>query len=122
MSCRTDADFKLWLTRVLGIIGGCSFAMAVTWLVLPTYASDEHLELLADAFEAAADLFDRFYDGFHSSCKAAACADGQQLPTEDFAKVCSDAFHAFVLEALLLVFQDERLALHITLPLVQGVA
>ena len=51
---------------------GCAVAMAIIWAVLPWYASDEHLALLADAYEAAGDLVAQFYTAFYAACKAAA--------------------------------------------------
>ena len=46
--------------------------MGVSWLVLPWYASDEHLANLADAYVNAGRCVQGFYESFHAIGKAAA--------------------------------------------------
>ena len=69
---RPGSDWRLWKARVLNIICGCCLAMTISWLVLPWYASDEHLAQLSDAYTAAGKLVQKFYDTFHATGKAAA--------------------------------------------------
>ena len=51
------------------IIIGCCLAMAVSWVILPWYSSDEHLGLLADAFTSSGKLVEEMYDAFHAACQ-----------------------------------------------------
>ena len=62
----------LWKARVLNIICGCCLAMGISWLILPWYASDEHLCQLADAYKNAGHLVKDFYACFYETGRAAA--------------------------------------------------
>lgn len=69
--CRHNSDWDLWKARVTDIILGCVLAMLVGWLVLPWYASDEQLGLLADALSSGGKLAEEMYDSFYTSCSTA---------------------------------------------------
>lgn len=69
-SCRPGSDWNLWKVRVIDIVVGCCLAMAVSWLVLPWFTSDEHLGLLADALSNAGRLVEEMYTVFHKACQA----------------------------------------------------
>ena len=70
--CRPGDDFLAWKIRVVNIIVGATFAMAVSWLVLPFYASAEHLDLLAEAYCGAGDFIRARYDALYCNLQAAA--------------------------------------------------
>lgn len=63
--CTPGSDWELWKARVLNIMCGCLLAMGISWLILPWYASDEHLSFLADAYVSSADVMDSCYLAFH---------------------------------------------------------
>ncbi len=46
--------------------------MGISWLILPFYASDEHLGLLADAYCGAGKFIDDGYNALYCNFKAAA--------------------------------------------------
>lgn len=69
---RPGSDFLAWKTRVLNIIVGATFAMAISWLILPYYASDAHLSLLADAYCGAGKFIEDVYDALYCNFQAAA--------------------------------------------------
>ena len=70
--CRPGDDFLAWKTRVINIIVGATFAMAVSWLVLPYYASAEHLDLLAEAYCGAGKFIGDGYNALYCNFQAAA--------------------------------------------------
>ena len=67
--CRHNSDWLIWKARVIDIIVGCCLAMAVSWLVLPWYTSDEHLCLLAEAYKNAGELVEKMYITFYEACQ-----------------------------------------------------
>lgn len=56
----------------MDIVLGCCLAIGVSWLILPWYASDEHLSQLAAAYVGAGRLVEKYYNKFHAMGKAAA--------------------------------------------------
>ena len=46
--------------------------MGISWLILPAYASDEHLANLASGYVSAGKLVQKFYKKFHACGKATA--------------------------------------------------
>lgn len=79
---RPGLDFSEWKTRILNIVVGCIFAIAISWVVLPWYASDEHLELLADGYSGAADVVADAYDALFSHFQAAA-----EVQNQDYSRI-----------------------------------
>lgn len=69
VSCRHNSDWLIWKARVVDIIIGCFLAMAVSWLVLPWYTSDEHLSFLGDAYTSAGKLAEKMYTTFYEACE-----------------------------------------------------
>ena len=70
--CSSGDDFHSWLERCGNIIAACVWTAAVSWLVLPWFASDSQLELLADGYVAAVEALQDIYSVFHESCHNAA--------------------------------------------------
>lgn len=70
--CRQGSDFRAWKTRVTNIIAGAAYAVAISWWVLPWYASDAHLGLLADAYSGAGRLIEDCYNGLYLHFQSAA--------------------------------------------------
>lgn len=40
----------------------------MSWLILPWYTSDEHLELLAEAYKSIGEMIADLYDDFYVIC------------------------------------------------------
>ena len=72
LQCSSGDDFHSWIERCGNIIAGCLWTAAVSWLVLPWFASDSQLEQLADGYVAAVEALQDIYGVFHDSCRIAA--------------------------------------------------
>lgn len=68
---RPGDDFRTWIERVANIVVCGLFATAMSWFILPWYASDNQLLQMGEALQNSAQFVSEVYAALQTSGKEA---------------------------------------------------